>query len=264
MKLSVSTWAFFDKGREEALARIAAMGVEGIELIAHQPCFHVDVDFNERMVGYVRGLLAAHGLEISAISPATEFLVFDEQEMEAQLKHMRKVADLCARLGADHARIFAGGRVPEDRSTQECLDAVIYGLSETAKIAAESGLRVSVENHGQFGGAYELFKPAMEAVPSLGITLHTSRLAALPDPLAYVREFAPRIMHTHWNDSAISSEPRPPAVALGQGALDVPAMIRILQEAGYDGYHNVEYGAGHGDPTPLIVESLDYLRGILA
>ena len=41
-------------------------------------------------------------------------------------------------------------------------------------------------------------------------------------------------------------------------------MIRILQEAGYDGYHNVEYGAGHDDPTPLIVESLDYLRGILA
>ena len=94
MKLSVSTWAFFDKGREEALARIAAMGVEGIELIAHQPCFHVDVDFNERMVGYVRGLLAAHGLKISAISPATEFLVFEEAEMAAQLKHMRKVADL--------------------------------------------------------------------------------------------------------------------------------------------------------------------------
>ena len=114
MKLSVSTWAYYDKPREEAIARIAALGVDGIELIAHQPCFHVDVDFNERMVGYVRGLLTAYGLKISAISPATEFLVFEPDEMAAQLKHMRKVADLCARLGADHARIFAGGRLPAE------------------------------------------------------------------------------------------------------------------------------------------------------
>ncbi|MBC7254642.1 MAG: sugar phosphate isomerase/epimerase [Chloroflexi bacterium] len=266
MKLSVSTWAYFDKSREEAFERIAALGVEGVEIIAHAPCFHVDVNMTDEQIGYVKGLLTAHHLEISAISPATEFLVFTEEEMKAQLDHMKRVADLCLRLGANHARIFAGGRLPEGRSTKECLDAVIYGLQETAKIAESAGIKVSVENHGQFGGVYELFKPAMDAVPSLGITLHTNRLARMPNYLDYVREFAPRVMHTHLNDSApVTAEgERPRSVALGEGTLDVPAILKILQEAGYSGYYNIEYGAGQEDPTPLIEKSLAYLRKHLA
>ncbi len=263
MKLSVSTWAYYDKSREEAFERVAALGVQGVEIIAHGPCYHVDVNFTDEQIGYAKGLLAAHKLEISAISPATEFLVFEEAEMEAQLEHMRKVAVLCQRLGADHARIFAGGRLPEGKTREQCLEAVIYGLTESAKIANAAGLKLSVENHGQFGGIYELFKPVMDAVPSLGITLHTNRLARMPKYLDYVREFAPRVMHTHLNDSAVSTAERAPAVALGEGALDVPAILKILKDAGYDGYYNIEYGAGQVDPTPMIAKSLDYLRAKL-
>jgi sugar phosphate isomerase/epimerase len=265
VKLSVSTWAFNDKTREVALEKIGAFGVEGVEIIAHAPCFHVHTDFTDELVGYVKGLLAAHKLEISAISPATEFLQFDEAGMEAQLEHMRKVVDLCARLGADHARIFAGGRVPEDRSRQECLRVVIHGLQESVKIAEAKGIKISVENHGQFGGIYELFKPVMDAVPALGITLHTNRLARMDNYLDYIREFAPRVMHTHLNDSAVASGEgeRPSPVALGEGALDVPAILQILQDAGYSGYWNLEYGGGRGDPSPLIERSLAYLRQAL-
>ena len=67
MKLSVSTWAFNDKTREEALERIGAMGVEGVEIIAHASPFHVHTDFTDELVGHVKGLVAAHKLEISAI-----------------------------------------------------------------------------------------------------------------------------------------------------------------------------------------------------
>jgi sugar phosphate isomerase/epimerase len=184
--------------------------------------------------------------------------------MNAQLDHMRKVAILCQRLGADHARIFAGGRLPEGKSKDECLAAVIYGLGESAKIASAAGIKLSVENHGQFGGIYELFKPVMDAVPTLGITLHTNRLARMPNYMDYIREFAPRVMHTHLNDSAVSTAERAPAVALGEGALDVPAILAALKDAGYSGYYNLEYGAGQADPAPLIVKSIEYLKTALA
>jgi sugar phosphate isomerase/epimerase len=260
MKLSVSTWAFNDKTREEALERIGAMGVEGVEVIAHAPPFHVHTDFTDELVGYVKGLLAANRLQISAISPSTEFLQFTDEGMEAQLNHMRAVVDLCARLGADHARIFAGGHVPEDRSKEECIRVVTRGLQESVKIAEAKGVNLSVENHGQFGGIYELFKPVMDAVPSLGITLHTNRLAQMDNYLDYIREFAPRVVHTHLNDSQPGDGPRPAPAALGDGALDTPAIIQILQDAGYTGYWNIEYGGGRGDPTPFIEKSLAYLR----
>jgi len=82
----------------------------GVEIIAHGPCYHVDVNFTDERAEYVKRLLIAHKLETSAISPATEFLRFDEDGMQAQIEHMRKVVNLCVRLGADHVRIFAGGR----------------------------------------------------------------------------------------------------------------------------------------------------------
>jgi sugar phosphate isomerase/epimerase len=264
MKLSVSTWAYSDKSREEALERIASFGVQGVEIIAHPPCYHVDVDMSSEQTGYVRGLLKAHKLEISAVSPATDFLMFDDPGMYGQLDHMRKVATLCQRLGADHARIFAGGRVPENKTKAECLAAVIRGLQVAARIANEAGIKLSVENHGQFGGIPELFKPVMDAVPSLGITLHTNRLARMPNYMDYVRDFAPRVMHTHLNDSAPTTAGRAPAVALGEGALDVPAILGALKDAGYSGYYNLEYDAGAGDPEPLITKSLDYLRAHLS
>jgi sugar phosphate isomerase/epimerase len=84
--------------------------------------------------------------------------------------------------------------------------------------------------------------------------------------LDYVREFAPRVMHTHLNDSAPAPEGggrRAAPVALGEGALDVKGILEILQDAGYSGYWNIEYGGGRGDPTPVIERSLDYLRDAL-
>ena len=265
MKLSISTWCYNNLSREEAFKKVASFGVEGVEIIAHRPPLHVDVKFTDEQVGYVKGLLTAHGLKISAISPANDFLQFEEESMKAQIQHIHRVVDLCVKLRVDHTRIFAGGRFPEDRTRQECVDAVVYGLRESAKYAEDQGVRLSVENHGQFGRDYELFKAVMDAVPDVGITLHTDGIARMAeDYLGMVEYFAPRIIHTHLNDSVSVGEAFE-ARSLGEGSLDFPAIFKILKDAGYSGYYNVEYGPrfSGGDPTPLVEKSLDYLRTVL-
>jgi len=123
-----------------------------------------------------------------------------------------------------------------------------------------------VENHGQVGRTCDVLKRVIDTVPSLDMTLQTSGIQRMTDDyLSMVRYFAPRIMHIHLNDSHPGGEgEQPQAVALGEGQLVIAAILKIMQDAGYAGYCNVEYGGGHGDPTPLIDKSREYLRKVLS
>ena len=50
--------------------------------------------------------------------------------------------------------------------------------------------------------------------------------------------------------------------ALGEGTLDIPAILDILGEHGYDGYYNLEFGGDNSDE--LIRKSLAYLEKLKA
>ena len=113
-KLSLTTWCYRDLPGEEAIRRIGDWDVEGIELIAHAPSFHVRVDFSDEEVDRTRELLAEYGLAISAISPHTEFLQFDEGGRAAEIAHTKATVDLCLRLGADHVVDSSGKGVLAD------------------------------------------------------------------------------------------------------------------------------------------------------
>jgi sugar phosphate isomerase/epimerase len=78
------------------------------------------------------------------------------------------------------------------------------------------------------------------------------------DYLEMVREFAPRITHMHLNDSAPPSEGLRRQYPVGEGILDIPAILGILDEHGYDGYYNLEFGGDNSDE--LIRKSLAYLE----
>jgi len=262
MRLSISSWCYHNLGQEEAFRNIAGFGVEGIEIVTHPPASHVNENSTREQIDHVKKLLKDLELTICAISPATEFLQFDQEHMEAEIQHVYKVLDLCIRLGVDHVRIFAGGKIPQDRTLKDCIDAVVYGLKRSAQYAQAKGIKLSVENHGQFGRTFDLFKEVMDAVPEVGVTLHTSGIERMTDDyLGMVEYFAPRIVHTHLNDGVRVGEIFE-ARALGQGVLDFPAIFNILEDAGYSGYYNLEYGPSsfNGDPTNIIQASLAYLR----
>jgi len=48
----------------------------------------------------------------------------------------------------------------------------------------------------------------------------------------------------------------------GHGVLDLPAQLKLLKKAGYDGYLSLEF-EGMEEPTKAIRLGLDYLRGVL-
>ena len=262
MKLSCSTWCFNRMKPEEAYTKIGSYGAfQGVEAVTHAPCFHLDVGWTDDRVAEIKKVLADHRLVLSAVSPATEYLQFDADGQHAQSHHTLAQIDLALHFGCKQLRIFAGGRVPKNRTKQEMISAVVACLEPVIDYAAEKGVVLSIENHGEFGRTYELHSAVFDAVksPWVGMTLHTGGIDRMTeDYLAMVRKFAPRITHMHLNDSMVTPDGRFGQCALGEGSLDIPAILSILEEYGYNGYYNLEFGDENSDL--LIRKSLAYLE----
>ena len=53
-------------------------------------------------------------------------------------------------------------------------------------------------------------------------------------------------------------------VAVGRGVIDFPALFRTLIDIGYQGQVGLEYEINAKDPLPGMIESIAYMRGVLA
>ena len=53
-------------------------------------------------------------------------------------------------------------------------------------------------------------------------------------------------------------------VEVGRGVFDVPRLFRALVRNGYEGQVGLEYEIKEDDPLPGMIESVAYMRGVLA
>ena len=68
------------------------------------------------------------------------------------------------------------------------------------------------------------------------------------EPLDYVRTFGGRIKHVHWKDMPAEMEPLRgeiygtgmATIALGDGVIDLPAIVQGLKDIGFDGATTLE------------------------
>jgi inosose dehydratase len=119
---------------------------------------------------------------------------------------------------------------------------------------------------------------------TVGLCVDTGHLlAGGTDPVALVREDPGRVVHVHLKDldAALAAEVRAGRLAyaeaiprglftpLGQGGVDVSALVRTLIDAGYDGWFVLEQDVmlaaepvGEG-PAADVRTSLDFLRGVI-
>ena len=83
-------------------------------IIAYGPWWHADtLDTSERRTASIN-LIKDLGMEVIAISPSTEYLVFDEDIRRQAVEHTMSMIDLTILYGVNLTRIFAGGSFPAD------------------------------------------------------------------------------------------------------------------------------------------------------
>jgi inosose dehydratase len=178
---------------------------------------------------------------------------------------------LIDRPGAERAAT-AGRSAAARRLTGAEWASMVDALRRAAAIAKDHGLRPVVHPHA---GSFIEFEDEVRRLldePDLDLCLDTGHAAyagAAPERL--VAEYGPRLGHLHLKDV------RPDVLArvrdegldfwaaitagvfcpLGQGVVDLPAVLEALADAGYRGYATIEQDrvAGSGSPIEDLADS---------
>jgi sugar phosphate isomerase/epimerase len=183
-----------------------------------------------------------------------------------------------AKLGAKIMRIVASSMlyVEDERETQ--IRNTIRMLKQAAQVAEQHGIVLAQENHIDFTGP-ELLR-IIEGVGSdhLRVNLDTGNpIRVYEDPVACARALAPYAVSTHTKDITTGGKggspadrfPFFPSCPTGQGLVDFEGVVAELAKAGFSGSLAVELDllappwADRPEPE-LVIESLDFLRGLIA
>jgi sugar phosphate isomerase/epimerase len=141
-------------------------------------------------------------------------------------------------------------------------------LDTIEQMAKTYDIKVAIHNHGPEDKHWPRPHDAYAAIKSrdkrLGLCIdvgHTLRTGA--DPIQACREFRDRLYDMHVKDLAVKSEAKS-QVEVGRGLIDYPALFRTLIDIGYQGQVGLEYEINAKDPLPGMMESLAYMRGVIA
>jgi len=251
----------------DAIARAGALELAGISLEA---CYMPPL--GEEMRARLRAVLDEAGLEPvwawghpSGLGSGT-----NPEAAKDLIAHIGFAKDVGARV----MRICCGGRRTRPASWPEHKARLLPLLREIVKPAGEAEVVLAIENHMDFL-ADELVELIEEIdSPWLGICLDTvNNLRLLEDPMVVAAKLAPYTRATHLKDSvAWRGSPRDfafwPSVPLGQGIIDIPAVLELLAKAGYAGLLAIEIDYLHPkwgeDEEEAIAESVRYLKQVLA
>ena len=238
---------------EDAVRDIAAAGYSGVEM------FDGNVREYEDRPDDLRRLLDDAGVGLVAVYTGANFVYRDV--LEDELWRIAKAAQLAASFGAANL-VVGGGAKRSGGTTDEDYERLAAGLDRVVEIAEQAGLRASFHPHLTtiVEGPDEVDR--ILAMSRIGFCPDTGHLAASGgDPVDLIRRHAARVRHVHLKDFTPDPFGFHP---LGRGTVDIPGVVRALDEADYDGWATVELDQFDGSPADAAAESFRHLQPLLA
>jgi sugar phosphate isomerase/epimerase len=144
---------------------------------------------------------------------------------------------------------------------------VVEAFDIVESMAKEFDLRVAIHNHGpgdKLPSPLDVLRLVQKRDARMGICLdvgHSVRAGDVPAPT--IRKCARRLYEFHIKDITAAT-PKGAGTEVGSGVIDIVSVLRTLLDIKYAYHVALEYEA-HGDnPMPGVIESLAYMRGVLA
>ncbi len=273
MKIAVSMWSLHKLYQKRELDvfgfidYVAGLGADGVELLDvfwkdphSEPCKALD-------------LVKSKGLEVAAYAIANNFVNPDASKRMAEVEKIKLGVDMALALETKVVRVFAGDLEPGIKF-EDAKGWILEGLSEGARYAEQKGVVLALENHGLLAGKGAQVKEIIETVgsPGLRATIDTGNFLLVNErPVDAVRTLGTLAAHVHLKDMkkvgcccvsesyAALDGSRYVGTVAGEGEVRIDEVVRLLEEAGYDGYLSIEF-EGLGDPRDGTERSIEYLR----
>jgi sugar phosphate isomerase/epimerase len=195
------------------------------------------------------------------------------EELESLKRHIPQTL----KLGSNRMRITAASMNYAKAPREELIGRVIPMLAEAARAAQDQGVVLALENHIDVT-SQELLR-IIEAVgsESLRVNFDTGNaLRLFEDPVEAATRLAPYTISTHTKDIATRRKGGSPsenftwwpACPAGEGVIDMPGVVKALQEGGFDGSLSLEVDLigeqwASLPEEEIVTRSLEYLRSLL-
>jgi inosose dehydratase len=255
------TWGSSTAKIKEAVKDTAELGYLSFETFGS-----VVERFAKEEPGGLGLVLDEHGISLSAIYCPTAFV--DPADAEADVEQVVRWAKVSRDLGISTIVLQAALRSEEPYRHYLGMAGIFDEIGRRVK---EMGLVTAVHPHtGTLIETGDEIDAVMNAVdPDLvGFAPDTGQIAkGGSDAATKLRQYKDLIRHVHLKDYAGGRETAHHGYApIGSGVIGMAGIFAVLEEAGFDGWVNVELD---GPPAPPLVSrdvaamSLGYLRGLL-
>ncbi|MFB3159923.1 sugar phosphate isomerase/epimerase family protein [Neobacillus sp. 179-J 1A1 HS] len=230
---------------EEALKDITEAGYTGFEV------------FDGNLMQYkdkkdeLLKLMNDHSLTLVGVYTGGNFIFPDI--LEEELLKIESVAAFASEVGALHL-VVGGGAVRTNGILESDYTALGHALNKVVEIAEKYNLIASYHPH--LGTNVQAPEQLDKLMPLTKINLcpDTAHIeAGGGDPVSVIKKYVDRIKYVHFKDYKNGE-----FLPLGEGHQKFAEMIKILEEANYDGWITVELDS-YADPKQGAKISRNYL-----
>lgn len=278
MRLAFSTNAYMRYPFDEAAERIAAIGYEGLELMADVPhAWPAGL-----LEGTKRAILESmerrqlqfsnvNAFMMNAIADHRQpywypsFIEPDEAYRRVRIDHTRRAIDLCADLGAPHITTEPGGPIAPGQTRQEAIDLFVEVLKPLAEHAESRGVLLLIEPEpGLLLETTDQYLEVAERVnsPVLGLNFDVGHAFCMSEDLpVQIAKLAHLTKHYHVEDIAASRVHH--HLVPGTGAIAFNEVFEAIRKTGYDGWVTVELYPFVDDPDEAAQQAINHLRPLM-
>lgn len=244
MKIGYSTWGMPTLPVETALAHLAGLGFDGVELTVI-PGFSTELDtLDSAERRRIRQLLNQHGLGLPAVAAHQPLLATEEDVHAENWRRLTASAELCADLaGTDGVPVLNTtlGIDPNGWNSQQ--DLILERVGTLVDHCSTREVVLAIEPHvgdGLNSPERSLWLLKEIDSPYLKLNFDISHFEIQGMPTAeVVRLLAPHSAHTHVKDQR-GLVPDYEFLIPGEGPFDFAAYLNLMRRAGYNGYVTAE------------------------
>ena len=275
MKLAYSSNAYRKCTIHEAIARTAACGYRGIELMADMPhawpATTSDDELDRIRESLARGELSISNINAFMMNAVQDFwhpswVESDDAYRRQRVQHTIDALRMARKLGATQITTEPGGPVEEGMCRERAMDLFVDGLTEALRCAEEEDVWLLVEPEPDLliESADQFLELAQRVdSPRFGLNFDVGHFYCVGDPLP---ETVARLKHLtqHYHFEDIADTRVHEHLIPGHGAIDFEAVLSAIRETRYDGWLTVELYPYLDDPDAAGREALDYLGRLLS
>jgi sugar phosphate isomerase/epimerase len=254
MKTALSVWScnYYFKNKiwsnADFIDFVGTTGAMGVELLS--------MFWNQAVeLKPVQEALKRNDLKLACFGACNNFVEPDEQKHKLQVQEIMSSIDMASLLGAEVVRVFSGDPL-EGITYEQARGWIVKGLKQAAAYAADKGITLCLENHGQFSGRAQQVQEMIQEVdsPFLRMTFDTGNFLLVDEnPDETIIQLKDLIRHVHFKDfmkvdadyqakayTSLNGQKYSGQVP-GEGSIDLNNIVSQLAEVNYEGWLTVEY-----------------------